>query len=158
MFKAPSSRRHRLGILRRFGHACLSQGTLRIGMTAADIPLTPGQPDQGFEGFRFAGYTLRRSRELGPVERRNPDRHQARLHRVEGEADNPKKWIFKLPRGVKFHDGMDFNADAVIWNLGKVAERQVAAVRPQADRPGARGPNPDLYRLQEDRPTTPVRI
>ena len=35
-----------------------SQGTLRIGMTAADSPLTTGQPDQGFEGFRFAGYTI----------------------------------------------------------------------------------------------------
>ncbi len=27
-------------------------GTLRIGMTAADIPYTGGQPDQGFEGWR----------------------------------------------------------------------------------------------------------
>ena len=36
----------------------LSQGTLRIGMTAADIPQTTGQPDQGFEGYRFAGYTI----------------------------------------------------------------------------------------------------
>jgi hypothetical protein len=26
---------------------------LRIGMTAADIPRTLGQPDQGFEGNRF---------------------------------------------------------------------------------------------------------
>lgn len=33
-------------------------GTLRIGMTAADIPYTGGQPDQGFEGFRFIGYQL----------------------------------------------------------------------------------------------------
>jgi hypothetical protein len=28
---------------------------LRIGMTAADIPRTLGQPDQGFEGNRFTG-------------------------------------------------------------------------------------------------------
>jgi hypothetical protein len=33
-------------------------GVLRIGMTAADIPYTGGQPDQGFEGFRFIGYQL----------------------------------------------------------------------------------------------------
>lgn len=32
-----------------------AQGTLRVGMTAADIPLSWGQPDQGFEGFRFMG-------------------------------------------------------------------------------------------------------
>ena len=28
-----------------------AQGTLRIGMTASDIPYTGGQPDNGFEGF-----------------------------------------------------------------------------------------------------------
>src|ERR1700752_4744680 len=32
--------------------------TLRIGMTAADIPRTLGQPDQGFEGNRFTGLTM----------------------------------------------------------------------------------------------------
>ena len=31
-----------------------------------------------------------------------------------------KKWRFTLRQGVKFHDGSDFNADAVIWNLDKV--------------------------------------
>ena len=35
-----------------------AQGTLRIGMTAADIPLTTGQTDQGGEGMRFMGYTV----------------------------------------------------------------------------------------------------
>ncbi len=34
------------------------QGTLRIGMTASDIPLTTGQTDQGGEGMRFMGYTV----------------------------------------------------------------------------------------------------
>ena len=33
-------------------------GVLRIGMTAADIPYTGGQPDQGFEGFRFIGFQV----------------------------------------------------------------------------------------------------
>ena len=35
-----------------------AEGTLRIGMTAADIPYTGGQPDNGFEGFRFVGYQI----------------------------------------------------------------------------------------------------
>ena len=33
-------------------------GELRIGMTAADIPLTDIQADQGFEGWRFVGFQL----------------------------------------------------------------------------------------------------
>ena len=35
-----------------------AQGTLRIAMTASDIPLTTGQTDQGGEGMRFMGYTV----------------------------------------------------------------------------------------------------
>ena len=35
-----------------------SPGVLRIGMTAADIPQMTGSPDNGFEGYRFCGYTL----------------------------------------------------------------------------------------------------
>jgi peptide/nickel transport system substrate-binding protein len=46
------------GLLTVAAVPAFSQGTLRIGMTAADIPLTTGQPDQGFEGYRFAGYTI----------------------------------------------------------------------------------------------------
>jgi peptide/nickel transport system substrate-binding protein len=35
-----------------------AQGTLRIGMTASDVPYTGGQTDNGFEGFRFVGYQV----------------------------------------------------------------------------------------------------
>ena len=31
-------------------------GTLRIGMTAADLPSRHGIPNNGFEGYRFLGY------------------------------------------------------------------------------------------------------
>ena len=37
--------------------AALAESVVRIGMTAADIPRTLGQPDQGFEGNRFTGNT-----------------------------------------------------------------------------------------------------
>ena len=38
--------------------AASAQSVVRIGMTAADIPKTVGQPDQGCEGNRFTGNTM----------------------------------------------------------------------------------------------------
>ena len=38
--------------------AAQAETVVRIGMTAADIPRTLGQPDQGFEGNRFTGLTM----------------------------------------------------------------------------------------------------
>ena len=49
----------------------LAETMLRIGMTAADIPRTLGQPDQGFEGNRFTGLTMYDALDdVGPVFRR----------------------------------------------------------------------------------------
>jgi peptide/nickel transport system substrate-binding protein len=35
-----------------------AETVLRVAMTAGDVPITIGQPDQGFEGYRFVGYGL----------------------------------------------------------------------------------------------------
>ena len=40
------------------GAATAQEKVLRIAMTAADIPRTLGQPDQGFEGNRFTGIPM----------------------------------------------------------------------------------------------------
>jgi peptide/nickel transport system substrate-binding protein len=108
-------------------------GVLRIGMTAADIPYTGGQPDQGFEGFRFIGYQL-----YDPLVRwdlsqgdRLPEIVPALAESWEVKADDPTKWIFKLRRGVKFHDGTDFNADAVIWNWDAIKTREAPQYDPR---------------------------
>ena len=36
----------------------MAETTLRIGMTAADIPTATGLPNNGFEGMRFLGYPI----------------------------------------------------------------------------------------------------
>ena len=100
----------------------LSQGTLRIGMTAADIPLTTGQPDQGFEGYRFAGYTIYDALvnwDLSKADTIADIKPGLATEWAPVEGDN-QAWIFKLRQGVKFHDGTDFDADVVIWNLDKI--------------------------------------
>src|SRR6266851_5662969 len=76
----------------------MAETTLRIAMTASDIPTATGLPNNGFEGMRFLGYR-----------------------------------IFHLRHGVKFHDGTDFNADAVIWNL----DRYFNSTSPQFEPPSS---------------------
>ena len=38
--------------------SALAGGTLRIAMTASDVPTTTGAPDNGYEGVRFLGYPV----------------------------------------------------------------------------------------------------
>ncbi len=98
---------------------------LRIGMTAADIPRTLGQPDQGFEGNRFTGLTMYDALTMWDLS--SADKASVMIPGLATEwkvddADH-KKWTFKLRAGVKFHDGSDFNADAVVWNVEKVLNK-----------------------------------
>jgi peptide/nickel transport system substrate-binding protein len=108
-------------------------GTLRIGMTAADIAYTAGQPDQGFEGFRFVGYALYDALvrwDLSQGERL-PDIVPGLAESWEVDQNDVLKWRFKLRRGVKFHDGSDFNADAVMWNWDKIRNKDAPQYDPK---------------------------
>jgi len=115
-----------------FPLAAQAQGTLRIAMTAADIPKTTGQPDQGFEGNRFTGIPL----------------FDALTHWDLSSADKPSvlipglatawkvddkdktKWVFTLRKGVKFHDGSDLTAAAIVWNVEKVLNKEARHFAP----------------------------
>src|SRR3984893_16701310 len=99
-----------------------AESVVRYGISMADIPLTTGQPDRGAGAYQFTAYTI-----YDPLVAWEMDVSDRPGKLVPGLAtewkvdDNDKtKWRFKLRQGVKFHDGSDFNADAVIWNLDKV--------------------------------------
>jgi len=102
-----------------------AQGTLRLGMTLADIPVSFGQPDQGFEGFRFMGIMLYDAlinwdlSSTGKASGLVPGLAES----WEVSKDDPTKWIFHLRKGVVFHDGSEFNADAVIFNFDKLLDK-----------------------------------
>lgn len=113
------------GLLAVTASAASAQGTVRIGMTAADIPRTLGQPDQGFEGNRFTGNTMYEGLTLWDLS--SADKASVVIPGLATEwnvdPNDKTKWIFKLRPGVKFHDGSDFNADAVVWNVEKVLKQ-----------------------------------
>jgi peptide/nickel transport system substrate-binding protein len=105
--------------------AAQSTGVLRIGMTAADIPQMTGAPDNGFEGYRFCGYTLYDALcnwDLSSATKTSDVVPGLAESWQVDEADKTK-WIFKLRQGVKFHDGSPFNADAVVWNYDKLLNK-----------------------------------
>src|SRR4051812_18818554 len=109
-------------------------GTLSVAMTAGDLPATTGNPDQGFEGYRFVGYNLYDSLVLWDLSAKGADK-AADIKpglATEWQIDeaNPKRWIFKLRQGVKWHDGCDFTADDVVWNMSYSSDEKAAQFNP----------------------------
>ena len=122
-------------------HPVHAESVVRYGISMADIPLTTGQPDRGAGAYQFTAYTI-----YDPLVAWEMDVSDRPGKMIPGLATEWKVsdadktlWTFKLRDGVKFHDGSSFNADAVIWNLEKVFnkdapqfdQRQAAQVRPR---------------------------
>jgi peptide/nickel transport system substrate-binding protein len=99
----------------------MAETTLRIAMTAADIPTATGLPNNGFEGMRFLGYPIFEGLVLWDLTKTDQlaTLRPGLAEKWEQDPADLKTWIFHLRRGVKFHDGTDFNADAVVWNLDR---------------------------------------
>jgi len=99
----------------------MAEAVLRIAMTASDIPTATGMPNNGFEGMRFLGYPIFEGLVLWDLTKTDKlaTLRPGLAEKWEQDPADSKTWIFHLRRGVKFHDGTDFNADAVIWNLDR---------------------------------------
>jgi ABC-type transport system substrate-binding protein len=115
--------------------AAASAQTLRIAMTAADLPTDTGTPNNGGEGYRFAGFPVYDG--LINWDFKHPDQvadiTPGLFTSWEIDPANTKRWICKVRQGVKFQDGSDFNVDAVLWNFGRIFDEK----SPQYDPEGA---------------------
>jgi peptide/nickel transport system substrate-binding protein len=97
-------------------------GIVRFAIAFPDIPRLWGGPDGGFQGFRSSGYTIYDGLINWDLE------HQDRASVLTPglaeswsvDPNNSSRWILKLRKGVTFHDGSPFNADAAIWNFDSV--------------------------------------
>ena len=76
-----------------------AEETLRIGMTASDIPTTTGMPNNGFEGMRFLGYPIFEGLVAVGSDARPTGLQRLRpglAERWEQAPDDKKTWIFHL--------------------------------------------------------------
>src|SRR5258706_1537267 len=122
-------------------------------MTASDIPTTTGLPNNGFEAMRFLGFPAFEVLVLWDLTRTDviAGLRPGLAETWEQTSDDNKTWIFHLRHGVKFHDGTDFNADAVIWNLDRYFNKDSPQFEPSASgMTRARVPVMDSYRKMND--------
>ncbi len=106
------------------GTPAWAQGVLKVGMTAADLPITTGNPDQGFEGYRFVGYNLYDSLiewDLSSATKAS-DLVPGLATSWHVDPKDQHRWIFDLRQGVKWDDGCPFVASDVVWNLEHLAD------------------------------------
>jgi len=108
-------------------------GTLTVGMTAGDIPVTTGNPDQGFEGYRFVGYNLYDALLLWDLSKSDtPSEPKPGLATsYEIDPNDHKRWIVHLREGVSWHDGCKFTADDVLWNFQMRMDQNAPNFSPQ---------------------------
>src|SRR5215472_736604 len=109
-----------------------AETVLRVAMTAGDIPDWTGQPDQGFEGYRFVGWSLYDALINWDLSRSDREAGLAPGLAVKWSIDpgNDRRWIFELRKGVKFHDGCNLDADLVVWNIQRLIDDKTPGFSP----------------------------
>lgn len=121
-----------VGLLAFQSSAARAESVLRIAMTAGDIPAWTGQPDQGFEGYRFVGYSLYEGLTDWDLSSSTKEAgiRPGLATKWYPDPKNPKRWIFDLRHGVKFHDGCPWNADAAVANFDRLTIKTDPAFDP----------------------------
>jgi len=100
-----------------------SGGTLRIAMSAGNVPIPDQFTTEGGEGVRFVGVNVYDSLlNWDAFQGDRPPSPIPGLAESYEVADDNLTWTFTLRQGVTFHDGTDFNADAVIFALDRVLD------------------------------------
>jgi len=103
-------------------------GTLRIAITAADVPLTDQATDQGAEGNRWAGFTLGDGLvdwELGQNDH-VPGFIEGIAESWEIDPEDPTRWLFKLRSDATYHDGTPIDAESIVYNYDRLLNPDAA--------------------------------
>jgi len=108
--------------------------TLRVGMTAAAVPLSNGVPDQGAEGHRFMGITLYDQLAMWDLTKFDTpvDIRPGLATAWRVDPNNDKRWIITIRQGVKFHDGKTLTAEDVVFSYDRALKNDAPHYDPRA--------------------------
>jgi peptide/nickel transport system substrate-binding protein len=101
-----------------------SGGTLIVGMTSDNVPAPQTPPPGGAEGIRWVGNQVYDALTLFNLDQDEvAPTPQPGLAETWTISTDKLVWTFNLRKGVKFHDGTDFNADAVVFQLDRLLNK-----------------------------------
>ena len=108
--------------------------TLRVGMTAAAVPLSNGVPDQGAEGHRFMGITLYDQLAMWDLTKFDTpvDIRPGLATAWRVDPNNDKRWIITIRQGLKFHDGKTLTAEDVVFSYDRALKNDAPHYDPRA--------------------------
>jgi len=108
--------------------------TLRVGMTAAAVPLSNGVPDQGAEGHRFMGITLYDQLAMWDLTKFDTpvDIRPGLATAWRVDPNNDKRWIITIRQGVKFHDGKTLTSEDVVFSYDRALKNDAPHYDPRA--------------------------
>jgi peptide/nickel transport system substrate-binding protein len=102
--------------------AASEPGTVTIVLSAEPENLDPGTTSEGNVGVVLLKNVLEPLTEVSPVDSKVMPRLATAWKQIDANT-----WQFTLRKGVKFHDGKEFDAKAVLFNMERTTNKKQAA-------------------------------
>jgi peptide/nickel transport system substrate-binding protein len=97
-------------------------GAVTIVLKLEPVSLDPGNSTASIEGQVMLKNILENLTEISPTDSSIMPRLATSWKQIDATT-----WHFFLRKGVKFHDGQDFNAQAVIFNLKRIYDKTIVS-------------------------------
>jgi len=94
-------------------------GAVTVVLAAEPATLDPGDSAKSNVGYVIEGNIMQHLTEL------NVDGSVSPQLATSWKSVDPNTWVFNLRKGVKFHDGQEFNANAVLYNFKRLYDQRI---------------------------------
>ncbi len=102
-------------------YAAPEPGTVTIVLKSEPIDLDPGQNSRGDEGPLMVKNIWETLTVINPADSRITPGLATSWKQIDANT-----WHFFLRKGVKFHDGKDFNAEAVVFSIKRLYDKRLS--------------------------------